>query len=45
MAVKELPLSVQALLEHANVFKGVVARPEIHERRKSGRPWWRRPFG
>ena len=33
------------LLEHANVFKGVVARPEIHERRKSGRPWWHRPFG
>lgn len=43
--VRVLPGSVQELLAHAHIFKGVIARPEIHERRKPGRPWWRRPFG
>jgi hypothetical protein len=43
--VKHLPRSVQELLAHAHLFKGAVARPDVYERRKAGRPWWRRPFG
>jgi hypothetical protein len=45
MDVALLPGSVQELLAHAHIFKGVIARPEIYERRKPGRPWWRRPLG
>jgi hypothetical protein len=43
--VGKLPVSVQHLLEDAHIFKGDIARPQIYERRKRGRPWWRRPFG
>jgi hypothetical protein len=42
---KNLPGSVQNLLAHAHIFKGVIARPDVYERRKASRPWWRRPFG
>ena len=43
--VRVLPGSVRELLAHAEIFRGVIARPEVHERRKASRPWWRRPVG